>query len=196
MRKINNFRRLQKIRCKNKGRFSYGNGQMIKFQKKSTNTITCNHSTTSNPSSLTANNLPLKTLTSARSDDKALTNFSTVGGWITKTIMPENSFGGNIDLLRKSESRETNTNDLSFASEANLPLLTPLAAYSAENLFDLRNSLISILMFSSSRNLGIFASSDKSGGVLQSVPNHFFGQARVASNYPFDTFPCSNQFDD
>lgn len=155
-------------------------------------------STLSNPPSSTTNNLPLNSLTSAKSDDNAVTNFSTVGGWITKTIIPENSFGWNIDLLRKSESRETNTNDFSFASEANLPLAMPLAAYSAENPLDLRNPLISILIFSSSRNFGefdIMFSSYELGSVFQSLPDHIFGQAGVAFKYASDTFSSSNQFD-
>src|SRR3989344_3846490 len=154
-----------------------------------------NNQYSSKSSSSATNSLPLNSLTSDKSDDKALTSFSTVGGWTAKTIMPKNSFGGNADLLRKSESLESKTNDFSFASEASLPLLTPLAAYSAGNPFDLRNSLTSILMFSSSRNFGILTfSSDKPGGIVQSIPNHLFSQAGVAFNYAFNTFPGSNQF--
>ena len=50
-------------------------------------------SLTSNPSSSTVNNLPLNSLTSDKSEDKDATSFS--------------ALGGNKEVLRKSESRET-----------------------------------------------------------------------------------------
>ena len=153
----------------------------------------------SNPSSSTINNLPLNSLTSAKREDNAEVSFSTVGGWIKKTAIPQNSFGGNIALLRKSESLESKTKDFSLASEANLPFLVPLAAYSAESPMDSRNSLISTLMFSSSRNFGesdITFSTDGLGSVLQSVSDHFSSKAWVTPDNTFYAFPGSDQFND
>lgn len=160
------------------------------------NTENC-QSTTSKPSSYTINNLPLNSPISSKRDDNADVNFSTVGGWIKKTTMPQNSFGGNIALLRKSESLESKTKDFSLASEANLPFLVPLAAYSAENPLDSRNRLISTLMFSSSRNFGesdILLPADGFGSIFQSVPDHFPGEAGIPFDYSSYGFPGSNQF--
>jgi len=151
----------------------------------------------SNPSSSTMNILPLNSLTSAKREDNADVNFSTVGGWIKNTAIPQNSFGGNIALFRKSESLESKTKDFSLASEANLPFLVPLAAYSAESPLDARNSLISILMFSSSRNFSepnITFSADGLGSILQGVSDHFLSDAGVTSNNAFYAFPGSDQF--
>lgn len=154
-------------------------------------------STTSNPSSYTINNLPLNSLTPDKREDNGGVNLSTVGGWIKKTTMPQDSFGGNIALLRKSESLESKTEDFSLASEANLPFLVPLAAYSAENPFDSRNCLISTLIFSSSRNFGesdILLPADGFGGIFQSVPDHLPSEAGISFDYSFYGFPGGNQF--
>ena len=160
------------------------------------------HSTVSNPGSSTINSLPLNSLsfTSARREDKALISFSAVGGWITKTIMPENSFGGNIELLRKSLSLLNNISSFCFASDANLPLLMPLAAYSVEYPDDSRKLFTSLRTFSSSRNLGtgefdIALTTDSSGSMLQSFLNHALIQAGVTTHNLFNTLSCSYKLD-
>ena len=149
-----------------------------------------------NPSSATMNSLPLNSLTSAKSDDKALTSFSAVGGWIIKTIIPENSFGGNNEVLKKSESLLKSTIFSSLAKDANLPLLMPLDAYFTKNPLDSRNSLTSIRIFSSSRNLGKFDkmfTPDSLRSMFQGLPNHLLSNARVTFQNLFKTFTSGNQ---
>ena len=161
--------------------------------------INCNQSTTSNPFSWTTNNLPLNSFASAKNDDKALTSFSAVGGWITKTTIPENSFGGNKEVLRKSESLLKSTAFSSFANSDNLPLLMPLGAYLAGNPFDSRNPLTSVRTFSSSRNLGksdITLPPDGFRSIFQSFLNHLLGDAGITFQDFFNTFSSSYKLND
>ncbi len=155
-------------------------------------------SLTSNPSSSTVNNLPLNSLTSDKRDDKDATSFSALGGCITKTIMPEYSLGGNKEVLRKSESRETIMALSLFAKDANLPLEMPLGVYSASNPFDISNFLRDLGIFSSSRNFesDMMFSLDKPGSIIQGSANHLPSQAGIFFHEILNTFSGREQFND
>lgn len=78
-----------------------------------------------------------------------------------------------------------------------LPLLMPFAAYSDEKLLDSRNSLTSILTFSSSRNFGefdIMLSTYEPGSIYQGLSDHLLGQTWIAPQYPFNRLGSGNQF--
>src|SRR3989338_7058834 len=150
----------------------------------------------SKSSSSTINNVPLNSLTSAKSDDIAATSFLRLGGWITNTTIPKKSFGGNIDLLRKSESLETNTNPPTFDNEANLPFTIPFEAYSAENPLLSSNRFTDLEMFSSSRNFGesgITLSADELGSVFESSRNMIPGNRGVVFQNILNGFSGSDQ---
>ena len=176
----------------------------IEEEKNIKESLRFSHSEISDPSSSTVNSLPLNSLTSDKSRDKDSTSLCGLGGWIMKTTMPKNSFGGNIDLLRKSESREINTNSLSLENDASLPLASPFEAYSAENCFDSRNSFTALGMFSSSRNFGefdIMLSADELGSIFESGRNMLSGDGwvvlqnnlyRLSGRYQLDNIANQN----
>jgi len=153
-------------------------------------------SETSKSSSSTINSLPLNSLTAAKSDDMAATSFLRLGGWITNTTIPKKSFGGNIDLLRKSESLETNTNPPAFDNEANLPFTIPFVAYSAENPLLSSKRFTDLEMFSSSRNFGesgITLSADELSSIFKSSRNMIPGNRGVVFQNILDGFSGSDQ---
>lgn len=156
------------------------------------------HSDISKSSSSTINSLPLNSLTSAKSEDNASTSFLGLGGCITNNIIPENSFGGNIALLRKSESCETNTDFVSFDKETSLPFVIPFEAYSAENPSDSRNRFTALGIFSSSRNFGEFSislSADKLSSIFESSRNMLPSDRWVVFQNIFNGLSSSYQFD-
>ncbi len=138
----------------------------------------------------------LNSLVLAKSHDMAATSFLRLGGWIINTTIPEKSFGGNIDLLKKSESLETNTNPPAFDNKANLPFTIPFAAYSAESPLLSSKRFTDLEIFSSSRNFGesgITLSADKLGSVFKSSRNMLPGDRGIVFHNIFNRFSSSHQ---
>jgi|SRR3989344_3761832 len=118
---------------------------------------------------------------------------------MTKTIIPEKSFGGNNSLLRKSESLETNTDLVSFDSEANFPFAIPLSAYLTENPFDSRKFFTAFGIFSSSRNFGEFnitSPAKEFSGIFNGSSNMFSSNRRVVFKDFFHGLSDSDQLKD
>src|SRR3989338_8779181 len=154
-------------------------------------------STTSDPSSLTINSLHLNSETLTKRDDIADTSFSLFGGWITNTIIPKKSFGGNIDVLIKSESLDTNTNFPDFDNPANLPFTIPFCEYSAENPLLSSKLFIARGMFSSSKNFGesdIAFSTDELGSIFECSRNMLPCDRRIVFQNIFNRFACCDHF--
>jgi len=152
-------------------------------------------SITSNPSSSTTNSLPLNSVTSCKSKDKAFTSFSGIGGWILNTMIPENSLGGYKRVLKKSESLVISTDPLSPDKDIILVFQTPFGPYSAGNHFDSKNLFTDFGIFSSSMNFksDIVLSPNDFGSVLQSFSNHFPIQAGIPFQNPFNRLSSGKQ---
>lgn len=136
----------------------------------------------SKSSSSATNSLPLNSLTLDNTSFMALISFSAFGGCRIKIIIPENCSDGNITELRKSLSLETKTHFFSSAKDANLPLLMPFGAYSAEYPFDSKNFLSKRGIFSSSRNFSVsdtMSSSYHFSCPLQSILDHNLSQSWI-----------------
>lgn len=130
---------------------------------------------TSIPSSLTVNRLPLKSLTSRNNEDNLSISLPAIGGCMRNIIMPENCFGGNKTESRKSLSLLTNTYFFFNAKDASSLLTVPFGAYSDMYSFPSRNFLSSFGMFSSENDF-----SNHSGC---RVPSDYIGNTSSRRNF-------------